>query len=97
MVYVVLVYQNIMCTSDVHRSFPSKRRRRRVSVFYPSFPGLFPRAVHNYLQSDPIKRALLLMLMLLLLLELMVLLPITRGGPDDATLDHDDDGNNDIR
>lgn len=31
-----------MCTSDVHRSFPSKRRRRRrVSVFLPIVSGTF--------------------------------------------------------
>lgn len=79
----------VTCTGRFHRNAAAAAvvvEYRFFFFFYPSFPGLFPRAVHDYLQSDPIKRALLLVLMLLL-----ELLPIARGGPDDATLDHDDD------
>lgn len=75
----------VTCTGRFHRNVVVVVGYR---FFYPSFPGLFPRTVHDYLQSDPIKRALLLLMLMLLL---MVLLPITRGGPDDATLDHDGD------
>jgi len=69
-----------MCTSDVHRFHRNAVVEYR--FFYPSFPGLFPRTVHDDLQSDAIKRALLLLVLLLL--------PIIRG-PNDATLDHDED------